>query len=246
MEAGTESFSIDPRPRYRSPLAGGWSGGARRRKLARWNLRLRPIPRRKWKRRLWGFIRPPLIAATYRQAFVFAYRSVPSGGRRHRKYDGRTTMGSRRRWNKRAPPKISSAEPSGLRGELRADGGAAPVRLRIDIPGCANKRNPGGGKDCSASLFSLPFRPSVAIRGFKAFSKFLLFSQIGRWDLFSVFGWFILFIMVNKGEMWIWEKREWIINEIRNLQGTVHSLQPNDNIFYIYIYISIINVKKRS
>lgn len=145
--AGTESFSIDPRPRYRSPLAGGWSGGARRRKLARWNLRLRPIPRRKMEEASMRFY----SAAPYRGhlsagiCFCLSAGAVRGGGRRHRKYDGRTTMGSRRRWNKRAPPKISSAEPLlGLRGDLRADG-ATPVRLRIDIPGCANKRNPGGG-----------------------------------------------------------------------------------------------------
>lgn len=104
--------------------------------------------------------------------FCLSAGAVRGGGRRHRKYDGRTTMGSRRRWNKRAPPKISSAEPLlGLRGDLRADG-ATPVRLRIDIPGCAKSWR-GREKGCSASLsFSPPFSLSVAIRGFKA-SSFL-------------------------------------------------------------------------
>lgn len=116
---------------------------------------------------LWGFIRPGYrchLSAGICFCLSAGLRQARAGGG-HRKYDGRM-----RRWDlsgvrtneRHGPeaPKVSySARSRGMNDQETSGADRAPVRLRIDIPGCANKRNlPGERAARTSAIFQFfPF-----------------------------------------------------------------------------------------
>lgn len=135
-----------------------------------------PIPRAKWKsvyEVLFGrpLSRPPIG----RHLFLLigrGLRRAPGGGGCHRKYDGRM-----RGWDLSGVgtnERHEDTENLSLFGLVNHRGCEAATQdpprrrstrsysMRIDIPGCANKRNPGGG--CSnALLFFLSSSSSLFV-----------------------------------------------------------------------------------
>lgn len=148
-----------------------------------------PIPRAKWKsvyEVLFGrpLSRPPIG----RHLFLLigrGLRRAPGGGGCHRKYDGRM-----RRWDLSGVGTNEDTENLSLFGLVNHRGCEAATQdpprrrstrsysMRIDIPGCANKRNPGGGCSTFFSLFFfLSFRPCIS-RDSKIPLEFLPFPRL--------------------------------------------------------------------